>query len=56
MSPPEHHEKIHLFLDFANSEDKEVPDPYYGGKRGFELVLDLIEEASDGLIAHIQQS
>ncbi|MCQ8847429.1 protein tyrosine phosphatase [Alteromonas sp. 76-1] len=56
MSPPEHHEKIHLFLDFADSEDKEVPDPYYGGKRGFELVLDLIEEASDGLIAHIQQS
>jgi protein-tyrosine phosphatase len=45
-----------LFLDFANADDKEVPDPYYGGKRGFELVLDLIEEASDGLIAHIKQT
>lgn len=56
MSPSQYQDKIKLFLDFASVEDKEVPDPYYGGKRGFELVLDLIEEASDGLIAHIQQS
>ncbi|MBT3135590.1 low molecular weight phosphotyrosine protein phosphatase [Alteromonas sp. ALT199] len=56
MSPSQYQEKIKLFLDFANVEDKEVPDPYYGGKRGFELVLDLIEEASDGLIAHIKQT
>ena len=56
MSPSQFQGKIKLFLDFASVEDKEVPDPYYGGKRGFELVLDLIEEASDGLIAHIQQS
>ena len=54
MSPSQYQDKIKLFLDFASVEDKEVPDPYYGGKRGFELVLDLIEEASDGLIAHIQ--
>ena len=56
MSPSQYHDKIKLFLDFANADDKEVPDPYYGGKRGFELVLDLIEEASDGLIAHIKQT
>ena len=56
MSPSQYHDKIKLFLDFANVDDKEVPDPYYGGKRGFELVLDLIEEASDGLIAHIKQT
>jgi len=56
MSPSQYQDKIKLFLDYASVEDKEVPDPYYGGKRGFELVLDLIEEASDGLIAHIQQS
>lgn len=54
MSPAQYHDKIKLFLDYANEEDKEVPDPYYGGKRGFELVLDLIEAASDGLIAHIK--
>ncbi|AXT37409.1 low molecular weight phosphotyrosine protein phosphatase [Alteromonas sp. BL110] len=56
MAPSQYQEKIKLFLDFADVEDKEVPDPYYGGKRGFELVLDLIEEASDGLIAHIKQA
>ena len=44
-----------LFLDFAHSSIKEVPDPYYGGSQGFETVLDLIEEASTGLITHIQQ-
>ena len=56
MSQSQYHDKIKLFLDFANVDDKEVPDPYYGGKRGFELVLDLIEEASEGLIAHIKQT
>jgi len=56
MAPTHHQEKIRLLLDFADTDDKEVPDPYYGGKRGFELVLDLIEEASDGLIDYIQQN
>jgi len=46
---------IHLFLDFAESATEEVPDPYYGGRKGFELVLDLIEQASDGLIEHIKK-
>ena len=50
MSDPEHHHKIRLMLDFAGYENEEVPDPYYRGKKGFELVLGLIEEASDGLI------
>lgn len=31
-----------------------VPDPYYGGPAGFEHVLDLIEAACDGLVAHLQ--
>ncbi len=55
MAESEHHNKIALFLSYANSDETEVPDPYYGGQRGFELVLDLIEEASDGLITHIKQ-
>ncbi len=43
--------KIKLFLEFAeNFEDSEVPDPYYGGAQGFRYVLDLVEDASDGLI------
>ena len=49
-SPEEYHDKIHLFLSFADTGHDEVPDPNYGGKQGFELVLDLIEAASDGLI------
>lgn len=33
----------------------EVPDPYYGGPAGFDLVLDLLDDAATGLLAHIQQ-
>ena len=44
-------DKIRLFLDFANpGGNDEVPDPYYGGTSGFERVLDLVEEASRGLL------
>lgn len=56
MSPAEYHHKIKLFLEFSNSDEDEVPDPYYGGKRGFDLVVDLIEDASDGLINHIKNT
>jgi protein-tyrosine phosphatase len=31
----------------------EVPDPYYGGAQGFELVIDIIEDASEGLLAEL---
>nr|WP_136251978.1 low molecular weight protein-tyrosine-phosphatase [Ningiella ruwaisensis] len=48
--PEELHHKISLFLSHCESEFEEVPDPYYAGLKGFELVLDLIEEASDGLL------
>ncbi|WP_018984839.1 low molecular weight protein-tyrosine-phosphatase [Salinimonas chungwhensis] len=54
VSEPAYHEKIKLFLDFADSTYDEVPDPYYGGKKGFELVLELIEQASEGLIEDIK--
>jgi len=50
---PEHlQHKAKLFLDFAdNHEETEVPDPYYGGANGFRFVLDLVEDACDGLLA-----
>ena len=53
---PEHLKyKAKLFLDFAdNHEETEVPDPYYGGANGFRFVLDLVEDASDGLIKTIK--
>jgi protein-tyrosine phosphatase len=55
-APRMHHERIRLFLEFASDvEADEVPDPYYGGPNGFEEVLDLVESASRGLLAHIRQ-
>lgn len=45
-----------LFLEFgARGDYREVPDPYYGGSDGFELVLDLVEDAAQGLLKHIRQ-
>lgn len=56
ICPPEYHNKVQLFLDYAPTQKlKSVPDPYYGGARGFEEVLDLVEAASEGLLEHIQQ-
>ena len=53
--PEEHRGKVQLFMSYANqSEHDEVPDPYYGGARGFEIVLDMIEDASAGLITHLR--
>ncbi|EOV3437454.1 low molecular weight protein-tyrosine-phosphatase [Vibrio parahaemolyticus] len=46
ICPAEHRHKLSLFLSHSNSSYDEIPDPYYGGDDGFELVLDLIEEAS----------
>jgi len=44
--------ELALFLDYAPQTGlTDVPDPYYGGGSGFDQVLDLIEAASDGLIA-----
>jgi len=50
QSDDTYHERIGLFLDFADVSEDEVPDPYYGGSAGFERVLDLIEEASRALL------
>jgi protein-tyrosine phosphatase len=41
-------------LDFSSDKRRQdVPDPYHGGSAGFELVLDLIEDACEGLLQHI---
>ncbi len=46
--------EIRPFLDYAPGPETEVPDPYYGGPDGFEHALDLIEEASEGLLEEIR--
>lgn len=46
----EYRSRLSLFLDYSSGPETEVPDPYYGGSAGFERVLDLIEDASRGLL------
>ncbi|WP_415034241.1 low molecular weight protein-tyrosine-phosphatase [Azonexus sp.] len=51
MATPAQQEKIHLFMEYAkNFDDHEVPDPYYGLGHGFDLVLDMVEDAAQGLV------
>jgi protein-tyrosine phosphatase len=46
---------VRPFLDYAtDSPEREVPDPYRGGPGGFEYALNLIEEASEGLLQEIR--
>jgi protein-tyrosine phosphatase len=54
---PKHHEqKIQLFLEYAPQRpEREVPDPYFGGSAGFDRVLDMIEEAAQGLLDHVRK-
>ena len=53
---PEHHAKLGLFMSYASRFDTDdVPDPYYGGEQGFELVLDMAEDAARGLIEALQR-
>jgi protein-tyrosine phosphatase len=53
MCPVDHTHKIHLFLANYHPDHDEIPDPYYGGDEGFEMVLDLIEEASENLLKRL---
>ena len=56
MAPPEAHQRIKLFMDFSrNFGDDEVPDPYYGLGHGFDLVLDMVEDAAQGLIDDLKK-
>ena len=50
--PLEHRQKLGLLMRYARRQTqvREVPDPYYGGPQGFEVVLDYIEDACEGLI------
>ena len=50
ICPTEHRHKVSLFLSHGDSDYDEIPDPYYGGDAGFELVLDLIEDASEVIL------
>jgi protein-tyrosine phosphatase len=52
--PPRHQAKLRRLTEFCEQHDSDlVPDPYYGGSEGFEDVLDLVEDACDGLLRHV---
>jgi protein-tyrosine phosphatase len=56
LCPPAHQKKVRRMTEFCLTLDSPVvPDPYYGGAKGFDHVLDLVEDACDGLIAHVQK-
>ena len=56
MASPEQQARIKLFMDYSSQfDDDEVPDPYYGLGHGFDLVLDMVEDASLGLVEEIQK-
>lgn len=47
-------DKVRLMCDFCQKYDlKEVPDPYYGGPEGFDRVIDLLLDASEGLLEYV---
>jgi len=47
--------RLHMFMEFApHIGHGDVPDPYFDGDDGFDVVLDLIEAASAGLLADIR--
>ncbi len=53
---PEDLNKLHMMMSFSKGTDyDEVPDPYYGGEEGFELVLDLLEDAGEGLYSYMKK-
>ncbi len=54
LRPSQPRAELDLFLRRYDAPLDEVPDPYYGGAQGFEQVLDLIEDACDGLIREIR--
>ncbi len=54
-APDEHKAELRLFLEFSAGAETEVPDPYYGGTAGFERVLDLVDDASRGLLESLKR-
>lgn len=49
--------KLRRFMDYAARHGlREVPDPYYGGEAGFEVVLDMIEDGVQGLLRTLANS
>ena len=56
VCPPKYLGKVRRLTEFCMQHDSPVvPDPYYGGSHEFDHVLDLVEDACEGLIKHVKQ-
>ena len=54
---PEAEKKIHRITEFCQLKQVDyVPDPYYGGASGFENVLDILEDACEGLLDKLKET
>jgi protein-tyrosine phosphatase len=57
LCPPGHEHKLKRLMEFAPPGWGEVvADPYYGGRDGFERVLDHVEAACEGLLSHLRSA
>ncbi len=55
MATSEQSKKVKKITDFRNHFNYDhVPDPYYGGAQGFDLVLDLLSDACDGFLKSLK--
>lgn len=52
----EHRAKVQLFLPYGGMAAEEVPDPYYGSQRDFDLVYSLIERGCEGILLKLQEN
>ena len=57
IATPAQQQRMKRLTDYCQRfDDREVPDPYYGGERGFEHVLDLVEDACLNLLQTIARN
>ncbi len=50
----DYHKKVRLFRDFDPEGTGEVPDPYYGGDKGFDTVIDMVERTASRVIDFVE--
>ena len=55
LCPPAQRHKVRRLMEFAPAHGEVVADPYYGGKDGFERVLDQVEQACRALLGHVRE-
>ena len=54
LAPAAHAHKLKMITEFCSTGECGVPDPYAGGPQGFEFVLDIVEDAAQGLLRHLR--